>query len=142
MKNIDELYGYFPAKICEEINKTSKNNLYIENELQEIRLRVGNPIILKSSKKEILLNYKINQMDLLQIVEKLCNNSIYAYKNQICEGFITVKGGHRVGITGSAVIENRKIINIKYITSLNFRVARQVKDCSFKILGQVLDLRK
>ncbi|MEI3396442.1 MAG: stage III sporulation protein AA [Clostridia bacterium] len=74
-----------------------------------------------------------------RFLEKLCNSSIYAYKNQICEGFITVKGGHRVGITGTAVIENERIINLKYITSLNFRIAREVLNCSNKILGQIID---
>ena len=80
-----------------------------------------------------------NREEILQILEKLCNSSIYAYKNQICEGFITVKGGHRVGITGTAVIENERIINLKYITSLNFRIAREVLNCSNKILGQIID---
>ena len=65
---------------------------------------------------------------------------ICLYKNQICEGFLTVKGGHRVGITGTAVVESKMVINIKYITSLNFRIAREVIGCSNKILGEVLDL--
>ena len=72
---------------------------------------------------------------MLQTLERLCENSIYAYKNQICEGFLTVKGGHRVGITGTAVVENGKTINLKYVTSLNFRIAREILDCSNKILG-------
>ena len=46
------------------------------------------------------------------------------------------------GITGSAVIENNKIINIKYITSLNFRIAREIENCSYKILGQVINIRR
>ena len=82
----------------------------------------------------------MSQTEILQIVERLCNNSIYAYKNQICEGFLTLKGGHRVGITGTAVVENKKVINLKYITSLNFRIARQVIGCSNKILNEVLDM--
>ena len=62
-------------------------------------------------------------------------------KNQMCEGFITVKGGHRVGITGNCVIENGKIINVKYISSLNFRIAREVIGCSLKILDKVIDIK-
>lgn len=76
---------------------------------------------------------------MLQILEKICNNSIYAYKNQICDGFITVKGGHRIGITGTAVIEDGKVINLKYVTSLNFRIAREVRDCSNKIIDQIIN---
>ena len=141
MKNIYEVLDYFPSNICNLISNTIKQNKKIEQELQEIRIRCKRPIILKSRNIEIIIEYKVNEKELLTILERLCNNSIYAYKNQICEGFITVKGGHRVGITGTGVIENGKIINIKYITSLNFRIAREVKGCSSKILDKIIDVK-
>ena len=97
-----------------------QENSKIAEELQEIRMRAERPIILKLRERDLILQYNITQAEILQIVERLCENSIYAYKNQICEGFITVKGGHRIGLTGSCVIENGKIINVKHISSLNF----------------------
>ena len=118
-----------------------KQNKQIKEELQEIRIRVNRPIILKLRQLEVLIEYIVNQTEILQILERLCENSIYAYKKQLCEGYITIKGGHRIGIIGSAVIENDQIINMKYITSLNFRIARQIINCSNKILGQVLDIK-
>lgn len=141
MNNLEELYRYFPSNIYNLLKSTAIQNSKIEQELQEIRIRVNKPIILKLRKLEVVIEYEISQTEILQIVEKLCNNSIYAYKNQMCEGFITIKGGHRVGITGSAVMDNGKIINIKYITSLNFRVAREVENCSYSILNQVVDIK-
>ena len=69
----------------------------------------------------------------------MCENSIYAYQNQICSGYITVKGGHRVGLTGDVVIENNRVKNISYIYSLNFRVARHVEDASINLLPEILD---
>ena len=57
-------------------------------------------------------------------------------------GYITVKGGHRVGITGNCVIESGKVININYISSINFRIARQVFGCSNSILPCVLKLKE
>ena len=117
-----------------------QENPQIATELQEIRIRVDKPIILKLREKDIILQYNILQTEILQIVERLCENSIYAYKNQICEGFITIKGGHRVGLTGSCVIENGKITNIKYISSLNIRIAREVKNCSTRILREIIDI--
>ncbi len=139
MKKIEEIYKYFPSKIYDFLQTISMKNRRVESELQEIRVRVNRPIILKLRKAEIVTEYNVSQNEILQTVERLCNNSIYAYKNQMCEGFITVKGGHRVGITGSVVIENEKIINIKYISSLNFRIAREIENCSYSILGQVID---
>lgn len=137
---MDEILRYFPNKIYQIFSNLLQENPQIANELQEIRIRVDKPIILKLREKDLILQYNILQAEILQIVERLCENSIYAYKNQICEGFITIKGGHRVGLTGSCVIENGKITNIKYISSLNIRIAREVKNCSTRILREIIDI--
>ena len=137
---MDEILRYFPNKIYQIFSNLLQENPQIANELQEIRIRVDKPIILKLREKDLILQYNILQTEILQIVERLCENSIYAYKNQICEGFITIKGGHRVGLTGSCVIENGKITNIKYISSLNIRIAREVKNCSTRILREMIEI--
>lgn len=139
MKNREEILRYFPQNIYNLLNDILSQNNQIEENLQEIRIRCRRPIILKLRQGDLLIEYKVEQVEILQTLERLCNNSIYAYKNQICEGFLTVKGGHRVGITGTAVVENDRVINLKYVTSLNFRIAREVLDCSNQILGQMLD---
>lgn len=140
MSNIEEIIRYFPINIYNILLNTFENNVQIKEGLQEIRIRVGRPILLKILNADVLIKYEVTQNEILQILEKICENSIYAYKNQICEGFITIKGGHRIGITGTAVVEDEKVINLKYVTSLNFRIARQVLNCSDKILGQIIDI--
>ena len=130
---------FFPNEIKNIINN------YFDNEeknkaIEEIRLRTDKPIILKFNKYEKILEKNVTQEEILKIIQCICDNSIYAYQNQICDGFITVKGGHRVGITGSCVIENNKVTNINYISSLNFRVAKEIIGASNKILKFVLDL--
>lgn len=138
MKNKEEILRYFPNMIyCLLKKEFDKEDVF--NNLQEIRLHSNRPIILKFRDSDIVINYIVNQCEILQILEKICNNSIYAYKNQICNGFITIKGGHRVGITGTAVVENNNVINIKNINSLNFRIAREIKGCSNKILSEIID---
>ena len=137
MKFEEEILNYFPCNIYNLLKK--ENNQDVKKYIQEIRIRCNRPIILKIRNEDKIIDYKINQYELLQVLEKVCNNSIYAYKNQICNGFITVKGGHRIGITGTAVIENEKIINLKYINGLNFRIAREVLNCSEKIIKQIID---
>lgn len=137
--NIEEILRYFPNSIYQSLYNIFAENKRIVEEIQEIRLRADRPIILKLRNQSIVTQYDISQTEILQIVERLCENSIYAYKNQICEGFITVKGGHRVGIIGSCVIENGKIINIKYISSLNIRIAKEILNCSRRILPEIID---
>ena len=138
---MDEILRYFPVNIYNILLYTFEKNSQIKKNIQEIRIRVNRPIILKMRQADILIEYIVSPKEVLQILERLCENSIYAYKNQICEGFLTVKGGHRVGITGTAVVEDKKTINLKYITSLNFRIAREVLNCSNKILEEIIDVK-
>lgn len=139
MDILQDLLKYFPLEIQNYIVNSIKSQALIVNQLEEIRLRANRPILLKFRNYDVILNYEIFIEDILRILEKLCENSIYAYKNQICQGFLTIKGGHRVGITGTVVIENGNVINIKYVSSLNFRVAREVINCSNSILPQIID---
>ena len=136
-----EILIYFSDNIYNAIQEKVINNktLKIEEKIEEIRIRINRPIILKLRNQDICINYIVTEKDIMQTLEKLCENSLYAYKKQIAEGYITVKGGHRVGITGTGVVEEEKIINIKYISSLNFRIAREVKGCSKNILKEIIN---
>lgn len=138
---ISSLLSYFPEQISKEIEEYFKEDTEEKNKfIEEIRLRADRPLILKFNKEEVILKTVVNQEMILKTLQKVCDNSIYSYQNQIREGFITVKGGHRIGITGNCVIENGKVSNINYISSLNFRIAKQIKGCSNKLLKYVLDL--
>lgn len=136
MKKIIE---YFPDKLQNILLEKIKAN---EDKLEEIRIRNQRPIILKFNSEEVVVEYIVNSEEIKSILQLICENSIYSYQKQISSGFITLQGGHRVGLVGSCVIENNKIININYINSFNFRIARQVIDCSNDILKHILDIEK
>lgn len=106
--------------------------------LEEIKIRNNNPIILKYHNGENVLDNVANTESILQTLSIMCDNSIYSFQNQICNGFITLNGGHRVGICGNVVFQNEQVVNINYISSLNFRVARQVKGCSNEVAKNVI----
>lgn len=127
---------YFPNKIVQAI-LNSINEKEIET-LEEIRIRVSKPIILKVANKEIIVEYIVTTQDILEIVEKITENSMYSYQQQICSGYITLKGGHRVGISGNVVMEENKVINVNYIYSLNFRIARQIIGVAEKVVNEVM----
>ena len=136
---IKEVLNYLPYNLKTSIENFKKDNL--ENDLEEIRLRINQNLTLKVGQDIIMLKHKITREDLQETFENICEKSIYSYTNQIAQGFITIKGGNRVGITGSAVIEDGRVKNINYISSLNFRIARQIKDCSTALLKYVIDLQ-
>ena len=135
---MNSILKYFPDKLQNAINEQIKEK---KEFLEEIRIRVNKPVILKFNEFEQITRYLVNSEEILDILQAICENSIYSYQKQISEGFVTLKGGHRVGITGSCVIENGKIININYINSLNFRISREIKECSKEILEYILDLK-
>ena len=86
-----------------------------------------------------ILNYKIKTDEMNYIFQKICENSIYTYQNQIAQGFITIQGGNRVGIVGTAVMKDGVVSNFNYISSLNFRISRQIIGCSDKIMKEIVN---
>lgn len=133
---MEEVLQFLPEILREKIKQININNI------EEIRIRTAKPVILKNNTEEKLVDYITSSETVLQILQKICDNSLYSYQNQICEGFITIKKGHRVGITGNAVIKDGKVITLSYISSLNFRIARQILDCSNKALTYILNNNK
>ena len=139
MKNsVEEVLEYFPYDVKKKI-KEYGNDL---NNLEEIRVRTNRNLLLKIGQVECEVNYMISTQELLEILQRICDNSIYTYQNQICNGFITIKGGHRVGITGNVVLKEGQVQTISHMYSLNFRISRQVLNCSKDILPYILNLRE
>lgn len=73
-----EILEFFSKNISEILYQ------YMNNNLEEIRIRVNNNIILSFISHERILEYKVNSDELLNILQKICDNSIYSYQNQIC----------------------------------------------------------
>ncbi len=137
---IKDVLDYLPSKMEDKINEFIGNKVDIP--IEEIRLRINRNLTLKIGQDLVVLDYKINQKELTETYENICEKSIYSYTKQISEGFITIKGGNRVGITGSAVIENGKITNLNDISSLNFRIAREIKEVSMPLLRYIIDINE
>ena len=131
---LEEITKILPLSIAKELS-----NIGTSKGITEIRLRVGKRGVIISSKVEILMGYVITLKDLLEILVNISKNSIYAIQNDINNGFVVIKGGHRVGICGEVVLQEGKIKNIKNINSMNIRVARQVLGCADKLIPFVIN---
>ncbi len=131
----NEILKYFPVQIRDTIIKTSNNKL--EN-VKEIRIRINQPIILKTFYEDIeIKNVVVDKEIVNKIFECICGNSIYAFTDEISNGFITIFGGHRVGIAGKPLYKEGKIYNIKDISSLNFRIAREIIGAGDKVIDLI-----
>ena len=130
---LKEILDILPSSLSEQINNVGSNS-----GINEIRLRISRKVIVISSNTEVVLNYIVSLKDLLDILVNISKNSIYAIQNDINNGFVTICGGHRIGICGEVVMQDGKIRNIKNINSMNIRVARQIIGCADKIMPYVI----
>jgi stage III sporulation protein AA len=131
---ISEILKVLPIRISKELE-----NIGARNGINEIRLRVGRKGVIISSGQEFIMSSIIGVEDLLEILIRVSKNSIYAIQNDINNGFVVIKGGHRIGICGEVVLQDGKIKNIKNINSMNIRVARQLVGCSDKIMPYIVE---
>ena len=127
----NEILRYFPRRISTSLEEVFKQTNYV---IEEIRLRTERPIIIKHSKGEEILKTTVSINEILETLQHICDNSIYTYQNQICNGFVTIKGGHRIGLAGECVISNGEVRTIKNISSLNIRISREVVGSSDKVM--------
>ena len=120
--------------------------------LQEIRLRVNQPVTILADNKEWFLSEKggltdmvsdavcSNEKELEAVLAHVCHYSVYAFADEIRQGFMTIPGGHRIGVSGQVILESAKQIrNIKHIRYLNIRIAHEIKGVSEKTLPYLYD---
>lgn len=130
---VEYILKLLPRNIINEIN------LEKLEKLEEIRVRVNRNTIFRYDDEEVVSNFVPNEDDLIRMLQMFCENSIYSYQSQICNGFVTIFGGHRVGVTGNIAMRDDKISNINYISSLNIRVAKEIIGSANKIIKYVFE---
>lgn len=134
MWNGDEVLRILPVDICDEIR-----DVLLKEPVQEIRIKVNKPIIIYLASKEMILNRIATLEDIKQILVRVSNYSLYAYEEEIKQGYITIKGGHRIGIAGECVISKGEVRTIRNISSLNIRICKEVKGCSNEIMKYIVE---
>ncbi len=119
--------------------------------LQEIRLRVNAPLMLICGGKEFFVSdngqlihnyqnaYIVTLQDLKETLEYISNFSLYAYEDEIRQGFITVQGGHRIGLAGKVILDIDRIKSIQHISFLNIRVSHEIKGCGNEMIPYLFD---
>lgn len=135
-----EVLEYLPKHISAMIMKLPEKVL---TDMEEIRLRLTKPICLSGSGAEIFIagqdgSYLVNEDDLKCALQLICNYSMYSVEEELRNGFITINGGHRVGLCGRTVVDNGKVKTLKDISYMNFRVAKQIIGASDKIIEHLI----
>lgn len=123
-----------------------------QDNIEEIRLRINQPLLVLTGKSEFFLTpdgqngfkeraYLVTKEDLMETMERMTQSSLYAAEDQLRQGFLTLPGGHRVGITGETVTENNQIRSLRHISSLNIRLAGEPSADATDILRRIIDFQ-
>lgn len=142
-----EVVDYMPKHIRDMLRKLPEPVL---SKAEEIRMRLGKPLGILGGNEEAFVGaegsictsaekaYIINAEDLKCSLQLVCNFSMYSVEEELRNGFVTVRGGHRVGVCGRSVLENGRVKTLKDISFMNFRIARQVPGAADKIIGYLV----
>ena len=123
----------------------------LQGQVNEIRLRRDRPLQLDCRGRRIFLNdrplrpvflpddscIKATGDDLEQTFRRLCEYSIHSHQDQIREGYLTLRGGHRAGICGTAVTENGTLTAVRGVSSINLRISRDIPGAADELLRRV-----
>lgn len=121
------------------------------DKLQEIRLRPEKPLLVHYDGKEYFLTdygtltgeasdgHIVSREEIAETLEYVGKYSLYAYEDEVRQGYITIQGGHRVGLAGRTIMEADRVKNLKYISYMNVRVAHQIKGCGDQVLPYLFE---
>lgn len=120
-------------------------------EVAEIRIRQNGPVLVRKEKEQFYLNEEgayimdankgicICSDEFAQLFSHICRHSVYAFEQELKNGYLTVEGGHRIGVVGQTVWENEQIKGIKNLSALNMRIAHERKGIADSVLPYIAE---
>lgn len=150
-KERDERFDSASKCICDRIEAALDHlPVDVKKHVQEIRLRVNRPVCICCAGGTYFLNLGgrltcrpvseslvAEPQDMEESFRNLCSYSIYSHENEIRNGYITLSGGHRAGICGTAVLQSSSIGSVRNISSINLRISREIPGAANDILDQL-----
>lgn len=141
-----QIFSYFPPEDRLRLERLPQTVL---DSLREIRIRAGRPASLVTGQGVLFLQKQggcrrvpegeiriFSAEEVQQLFRAFCQDSVHSFEGQLRQGFLTLPGGHRVGLSGTAVMEGNRIFSIRDISSLDIRIARQVSGAAEPLLQQ------
>jgi stage III sporulation protein AA len=140
------ILGYLGEKINTLFDPMPVN---VFSEITEIRVRVGKPLLFSRKGKEYFLDesgwgfgegdkgYKPSMRDIQEALQLMSDYSMYAFEEELKCGYITLAGGHRVGMSGQAVLEGKRVKTMRNISGFNIRISHEIKGCADPVIGRL-----
>ena len=137
------IYNILPLEIRKRVQDFER--------LNEIRIRSGKPVVLHYDNCEFFLDnnkgvthdrkcaYIVKEQDIKQLIDYICNYSRYAFSEQLRNGYLTIEGGHRIGVAGRVIVEEGRVKDLSNISFINIRIAHQIKGAGKKVIPYILN---
>lgn len=125
-----------PVEVSEDIAGLPQDILL---KLEEIRIVAGHPILIYADNKEYCLGKTRDHTFVDNVFRSMTDYSEYAYQEELSKGYITIEGGHRIGVCGRTIYNDGQVLSIKDISSLNIRKCREIPGISDWLIPYVLD---
>lgn len=149
IKTFNDVIKNMDYQICNILSRLPNE---IKQQAKEIRINCGQPISIFNGEKIVFVDidgnthlkyyeglYKVTKQNIQNTFKILCGYSVHSFQNEIINGYITIKGGHRAGIAGTAVVEHNHIIGLREINAINLRIANQIDGISEPIISYLKD---
>ena len=138
---MDKAYGQAVNILPGRLRETALSlRSEMQSQVEELRLRTGQPMSAVLDGEEIAFpEPSVTRRDLEQVLELSCRGSLHTVLDQLRQGYITIEGGHRLGLCGRTVLREGEIINLRPLSSAGLRIAREVKGAALPVLSQVCE---
>lgn len=122
--------------------------------IREIRIRRNSPIQILKENRCFYIDEKgnftmtpgnaiiLNEQAFMELFNHICRHSVYAFEQELCKGYLTVEGGHRIGVVGQTVWDGHVIKSLKYISAINIRIAHEIKGVADEILPYLYEKKE
>jgi len=143
---LEQVLHLLPQEIKTKIELLSRK---AKQQLEEIRIRENRPLELIIGIEHFFINengelqlfseraYKPSNEVCRRFLERITNYSLYSMEEQLKRGYITVSGGHRIGLAGRTILEKGEVKGIRDITGFNIRIAREIKGTALPLIKKI-----
>lgn len=153
MENVsikEQVSQFLPSAVREAL---SCSPLPVWENAEEIRIRLERPLAIHTCSRDFFLSprgipvdageaYRPNREDLERALQLISKSSLYAFEQELRCGYLTIPGGHRVGLCGQAVLENGRVESLKHISGLNYRLAREIEGTALCYVSHLINYRE
>ncbi|MFI8576691.1 stage III sporulation protein AA [Rossellomorea aquimaris] len=133
---MQEVLALLPSTISDKVLTLPQDLI---DRIEEIRVRTNRVLEVTARGKPYFLSYTVTEEDSEQLINKLSRHSFYTLEEELKRGYITIEGGHRVGLAGKVILEGGVVKGIRNLSSFNIRIARQKLGIAQSIFPYVYD---